>query len=351
MIDSKSAVIATEFRYGSTGAGLAHGMRRQGWAVREVDSRCYFPAGGSFAARIGGRLLRGVNTDAYNADILADVDRYEATVFLTVKGLDLYPQTLEALRARGVSTVNVYPDVHFQHAGLDETALSLFDLFVTTKSFQIAGLNKLLGADRVRFLHHGYVDGVQQPHFESLAESDFVADVTYVGNHTAYKEEWLSAVAREMPGIRLSIVGWRWDSAADPELRKRAIGYALDGDAYSCLLQRSRINVAFHAGPTGPDGWEDMVSTRTFEIPACKGFMLHIDNPEVRSLYEPEREIGVFADKTELTERISHYLAVPALRTAMIERAYARTVPAYGYDARAATICGWVDALRSARRR
>ena len=32
--------------------------------------------------------------------------------------------------------------------------------------------------------------------------------------------------------------------------------------------------------------WKDLVSTRTFEIPACKGFMLHVDNSEVREFFE-----------------------------------------------------------------
>ena len=66
--------------------------------------------------------------------------------------------------------------------------------------------------------------------------------------------------------------------------------------------------------------------------------MLHIDNAEVRSLFTPGEEIDVFATPDDLCEKIRYYLARPDERRAMIERAYARCVPAYSYDARAKAI-------------
>src|SRR5262249_17411330 len=101
------------------------------------------------------------------------------------------------------------------------------------------------------------------------------------------------------------------------------------------FLQTARINLAFHFGPSGSNGWQDLVSTRTFEIPACKGFMLHIDNKEVRDLFEPGKEIDVFETATELCEKITHYLGNNKLCREMVERSYVRAVPAYSYDARA----------------
>ncbi len=77
-----------------------------------------------------------------------------------------------------------------------------------------------------------------------------------------------------------------------------------------------------HGGPWRPCGaesWEDLVSTRTFDIPTCKGFMLHIDNPEVRELFEPGREIDLFASEDALIAKIEHYLARAMLRGEMIE--------------------------------
>jgi spore maturation protein CgeB len=132
-------------------------------------------------------------------------------------------------------------------------------------------------------------------------------------------------------------------------LKRCALGHVLTGDFYAHALQHSRINVAIHGGPAGLFGWQDLVSTRTFEIPACKGFMLHIDNAEVRCLFKPGGEIDVFANEDELIEKIDYYLARATLRCAMIERAYRRCVPAYGYDARAEVISRRVMALLESR--
>lgn len=50
----------------------------------------------------------------------------------------------------------------------------------------------------------------------------------------------------------------------------------MQGDIYSRLLERSRINIAVHFGPRESGGWQDAVSIHTLEIPACKSFMLHV---------------------------------------------------------------------------
>jgi spore maturation protein CgeB len=66
--------------------------------------------------------------------------------------------------------------------------------------------------------------------------------------------------------------------------------------------------------------------------------MLHVDNDEVRTLYEPGREIDVFAGEEQLIERIGHYLANETERAAIAEAGHARCVPAYSLEARAGEI-------------
>jgi len=38
MVTGRRAVIATEFWHGSTGAALAHGLRKCDWQVHEIDA-------------------------------------------------------------------------------------------------------------------------------------------------------------------------------------------------------------------------------------------------------------------------------------------------------------------------
>jgi hypothetical protein len=349
MVTGRRAIIAAEFWHGSTGAALAHGLRKCDWQVHEIDARLFFLEPHSTLTKVVSRLAHWPGIRAYNAAVLAAVDRARPQVFLTVKGAWLQADTLRRLAERGVLCFNYYPDFHFEHQGLDRATLRLFDLVLTTKSFQVEYLQRLIGADRVAMLHHGYSDLIHLPRSSALQERDYFADVTYVGNYSAYKEKWLTAIARRLRQARLCIIGSRWDFAHDDLLKRCTLGHVLTGDFHARAIQHSRINVAIHGGPTGPCGWQDLVSTRTFEIPACKGFMLHIDNAEVRCLFKPGREIGVFASEDELIEKIEHYLARAMLRCEMIERAYQRCVPAYGYDARAEVISRRMTALLESR--
>ena len=66
--------------------------------------------------------------------------------------------------------------------------------------------------------------------------------------------------------------------------------------------------------------------------------MLHIDNPEIRTLYEPGREMDVFADPEQLRAKVDHYLSNEAERQTMTEAGHARAVPAYSLHARAAEL-------------
>ncbi len=342
MLTGKRMVFASEFHPGGTAQGLAHGFHELGWAVHEVEFRQFFPRLPSRAARLLIKPLQPQFRASYNEGILAAARMVEPQVFVTVKGSMITRETLEELRRMRVGTVMYYPDYNFAFADVDQASFEDYDLFVTSKSFQVDYLKRRLGADRVAFVHHGYCDLTHRPAHDPIAP---VTDVLYVGNYSPEKERWLSALKRLVPEIDLRIVGFRWEVAKDAALRPHVHGHGLVGDNYARAIQLARINIALHGDRKEPEGWQDLVSTRTFEIPACKGFMLHIDNTEIRTLFEPDTEIGVFATPEELAQSVRRYLAEPELRRAMTERAFARAVPAYGYAARA----GSLDALIAKR--
>lgn len=339
-------VLASEFWFGASAEGLAHGLRKLGWDVCPIDTFDHFLQSRFLSLRLLSRVGRRFSIASYNAAILDAVDEIKPKVFLTVKGNYITSATLEALSRKGIVTINYYTDFHFDHPGVDQHTFPLFSHFFTTKSFQLPFLQERLGPERVTFLHHGYSSLVHRPRVDRIDEDDYVADILYAGNHSAYKARWLEAIAVASPGVKLLIVGGRWKEATkETVLAPFVLGHALHGDAFSRIIQQARINVAFHLGPLSPKGWQDLVSTRTFEIPACKGFMLHIDNSEVRALYEPGEEIDVFSTEKQLCEKIGHYLSRPQLRQDMIERAFSRCVPAYSYDARAAEMMEHIKPL------
>jgi spore maturation protein CgeB len=156
-----------------------------------------------------------------------------------------------------------------------------------------------------------------------------------VGNHSPHKETELRSIANSCPDLKFAIIGGLgWAAAGTGALANAVIGGPLIGATMARAVQNACIALAIHHGEAvNGGGWADAVSTRTFEIAASGTFMLHVDNPEVRSLFEVGTEIDTFADPAEAAKKITHWLKDAELREQMAERAFARAVPAYGYHA------------------
>ncbi|MEO9131637.1 MAG: glycosyltransferase [Sphingomonas sp.] len=332
------AVVVSDFWFGATARDLADGLRLCGWDVAEVDLFDYVLISDLPAIKLAGRFLNKFSAGAYGRAILRAASNIDADLMLTVKGSYLRADTLRTLAKRGVFRANLYPDFHFDHPEFDEALFHDYDFVATTKSFQVEHLANLIGPERVAYVPHGY-SGLIHHDRPFLDEDQLRWDIGYAGNASAHKRDWLLAVARAFPDRSMRIVGGGWTALAKgTELEPFVLGHALTGDFFARFIQECRINLAVHFGEHKQGGWQDLTSTRTFEIPAYRGFMLHVDNPEVRTLFDVGSEIDVFDSQQQLIERISFYLDRPELRRAMIKRAHARCVPAYSVQTRAAEL-------------
>lgn len=334
------AVFASEFWPGASARGLVPGFRDRGWLVDEVDVSHYLKPRPSLAGRIEGRLRRRQSLAAFQQAIIDSVDRHDARVFITVKGVGVEASTLRKLRKRGVFLLNYYPDNQFNDTPIE--LLANYDLVVTTKSFQVAELSGTLSAERVGFLHHGYSPEHHRPIATSEKQRD--VDILYIGNASQAKAEFLIALAAALPEARMRVIGDRWLTfARGTALEPAIVGQVLHGDYYAGEIARAKIVLAVHMGVDRRTGFEDLVSTRTFEIPACGGFMLHVDNPEVRSLFAVPGEVDTFATAAELVDKVHYWLAHPEERQAVAARGHARAVPAYSYVKRANELARMVE--------
>lgn len=332
-----SMLMAGIFDSYSTGAGLAAGFRALGWDVAEVSILDSLIMSDLPALRVMGKAARVFATAGYNRAILAACDKVRPQVMLTVKGSYITAATLHELERRGIRTVNFYPDRDFAHVGSRDDALDAYGLVVTTKSYQLDYLRDRLGKDRAAFVHHGYVQGLHRRRTPAGETPQFLWDVSYIGNADGAKLDWLAALARARPELDMIVIGNRWRALArGTPIERFVFGGELLGDHFARVAEHSRINLAVHYGSHEATGWRDLVSTRTFEIPACGGFMLHVDNEELRSLYAPGEECGAFSTQDDMVDQVTAYLDDDTRRVAIADRGHARTVPAYSLATRAA---------------
>jgi spore maturation protein CgeB len=118
-------------------------------------------------------------------------------------------------------------------------------------------------------------------------------------------------------------------------------GEPLVGDSYTKAICGAKINLALLSGRVQGSSRGDETTTRTYEIPACSGFMLHESSPELLELYKEGEEVACFSSPQELAEKIDYYLAHPEERSAIAGAGHRRCVPAYSYDNRMAEILRW----------
>ncbi|HEX7851710.1 MAG TPA: hypothetical protein VF485_18405, partial [Sphingomonas sp.] len=275
-------MMASEFTHGSTARGLVGGFRALGWDVAEVDVLNFVVRGRGLMSRAAARLLWNNSIAEYNAEILRVAELNKVELFLTIKGVNIARSTVERLRANGTRVVVFYPDVLFDHVGVDEAVLAATDLIVTTKSYHAPYLDQLVGPARHAFVHHGYCPSAHSRRHAPDA-IPYRWDIGFIGNASPHKAAHLAAVARAFPDRRFIVVGNGWTSLARATpLAPYVLGAPISGDYFARAIEETRINLAIHHGEVGSDGWQDLTSTRTFEIPAAGGFMLHVDNDEVR---------------------------------------------------------------------
>lgn len=322
------------FWQGASEAGIVKGLQDAGALVQTFDTRHIsgMPTSG-LLGKLAHKAHARFATQQLPDMIMREARAVRPDVIMMIKRSELPAAQLAELRKQGTKIAMFYPDYHFDYATVDLASFDQLDFIFTTKSFQVEWLRNRFPNAMVELVHHGFSLNSHLPRYVSVAEEQYQHGVTYAGAYSQYKEDYLAQIIGHLGETELVITGRGFEKSA-PAVASRFDGVLRRNVLFSQFLQLSRINLAFHSGPH-TNGWQDLVSTRTFEIPATRGFMLHIDNDEVRSLYDVGSEIDVFKDPEECADKCRFYLERPDLRQKMIEKAYQRTLAQHSYSHRA----------------
>jgi spore maturation protein CgeB len=324
--------------FGSCARAVAYALRRAGCNVLDIDYQCFIPQVSSNLDRAVRRVFRKSLMHAYNDEVLRRAESFRPDILLAFKGQFVEPRTLRVLRERGVHCYNYYPDRMILAKGLPEgECIAEYDCIFDTKRAWDGNADEPLKCRERHFVPHGYDPEVHRP--RPLDERDirqYECDISVVAWCSPRKYNLLKEVIRLRPSLKFNIWGENWGGRGIPG--KYVQGHGLFGEQYSRAIQATRINLAF-LGVT--DAIRDETTTRTFEIPACGGFMLHERTEEVLQLYKEGVEMACYGSPEELVEKVDYYLAHPAERGAIAQAGYRRCVPAYSYDNRIAEILRW----------
>ncbi|SRR6266567_5713369 len=323
--------------YGSCARACCYALRRLGCDVTDIDLQTIIPQWRRPSNRAIGRLLQPRFVREYNQLILERASWIRPDILLAFKGSFVESRTLEILRQSKIALYNYYPDTSpSAHDRMLIESIHGYDcVFYTKKFWSVTPPEAFAGRPSV-FLAHGYDPDVHKMlSLDPRDITDYGHDVTVIGSHTLYKERLLSELVSRCPNVDLHIYGSRWvESSRSPELSGHIRGFPLVGSQYAKALRSARISLAIMSGKVAGVSQGDETTTRTFEIPACGGFMLHERTPELLDLYEEGNEVAAFGSVEELASKIEYYLAHSEERDVIARAGHVRCVPAYSYDQR-----------------
>jgi len=325
----------------STAAHRCRAIERLGHRVVAFDSDPYQSSGTALARSIRNRVLIGHLVRDYNRDLLAKAAAVKPDLIWFDKAAYLYPETLRALRARGIYTVHFNIDNPFGPRRDPGRRLLLatvpdFDLHLVQRDVNLEDYRRA-GARDVRLMRTAYEPTVHFPPQAGWSDTDRRYDAVYIGSPYDNRAEFLAALATR-PGVSFAIWGDHWRGRLPAAQAALWRGPAIYNDAYRETMWRARICLAFvtHAN-------HDDVAHKSFEIAASGAFLLAEDTPGHRAHFAADREAVFFRDVDECAAMIQRYLPDEVARAAIAAAGRRRAeTSGYSNDARIAPVLDYV---------
>lgn len=335
-------VVVGESWHGSNCTGLARGFRGCGHAVDLIGLETFFPTvDRSLFARGMRRAFSPFYRDQFNRRLLSSVRSRRPDLVVVYKGTAVQPATLAEIRKSGVWLCFVMPDLTWQHHWLlDSRIFGYFDHIFTTKESGVKDFKRQLKVRSVSLLPHGYDPTVHRP--LTLDSHGHIGNsrrpISFIGAWSRGKEDTLAQLAAAVGPDQLNIWGDGWGRVSARVLQPSIRGEPVFGDFYAAAITSTRINLGLllESVPGGVSG--DQVTSRTFHIPACGGFLLHKRTAELANYYQEGREIACFDSCEELVEKVCYYLDHEVERVQIARAGHSRCVRDHSLKNRAKAI-------------
>lgn len=335
----KILCIGEEWR-GSNASGLFYAFSRIGCITNVVNELKYVSVyGEAVSAKVVNRLIRPFQISDFNNELKSITNAFLPDIVFVYKGAYIFPDTVSFWKKRNLPVVNFFPDVSFlAHGKYIPACIPLYDHLFTTKTFAANDLYSNFGYDKqkVSFIPHGFDPLIHRK--LALTKSDLNCDVSFIGNYSIHKNNYLTHLVNCFPTIDLRIWGNTWRNKENPKLVKAIQNLSIIGDLYALALNVSLINLGLLSEKVIGASSGDQITSRTFHIPGAGGFLLHQRTQEVSKYFDEGTEMVCFDSPEEMAEMTNYYLNHESERIKIQEAGYRRARGAYSLDVRAEEI-------------
>lgn len=327
-------------------------FKASGCEVRAFNTLPFtFGLSRSLISRLAARLTYSARILLLNQAIIKAIRRRmePPDMALIVKGILFFPETLQTIkRLTGAVLCDWHNDDYFSPSVSSEYALAcipIYDYIFTSEKFNIPEL-KARGAKRVEYLSFGYDPELHRPGELSAGEySRYCSDVVFIGSWRQVRAEILEALVDNGFKYKLVIWGTGWEKLkSSSPLRPYARFDVVYGENMPKAIWGSKICLAF---VTRFDTGGTIHTMRTFEIPACGGFMLaERASGEYHEFFKEGTEMACFDGAQELKEKIEYYVNNEEQRIRIAKAGHRRLLEnKYSYQDRVSEIIRACDSF------
>lgn len=280
---------------------------------------------------------RGLPPDKKAPHLIETAKSLRPLLTIVTRGERLKADTVREIRKlSSLGCVNIYTDAPFAIPG--RSAAQLFDSLseytaVFPFSKALIPVFFQLGAKAVHWLPFAYSADVH------LATRNIrfgqAEPLIYVGSWGTLVERWLEPLASM--GLRIYGNGWHHLASRSP-LRKCLVPGKGVGRAMRDVIRGALITVNFVRAEHGCAH-----SMKTFEIPACGGFMVTNRTDEQEFFFRDKEHCLYFDRPADLLNTVSYFLNAHESREEIARQGHERVLP-HNYEARAQSI---LEFLRS----
>jgi spore maturation protein CgeB len=317
-------------------------MERLGHEVRVVSTNLSgdtYEDRPSVIQRIRYRLRLPVDRASANEALIREAGSSKSDMIWLERAVEIRPAILRAVKSLNpdVKLVWYAEDDMMNPVHLSryvEQSLPLFDLWVTTKSFNAKPEEMpARGLRRALFVNNSIDPEIHRPQsVDDEMRVEFGADIGFIGTYEKERAESIRQLC--LAGLAVRVWGNGWDKMTSRPDNLRVEGRPIYDLEYAKAVSATKINLCFLRKDN-----RDLQTCRSIEIPAIGGFMLHERNGEIMDLLAEGTEAAYFGNDDELIEACRYWLANDGAREKIARNGHDNIVRnGYRHDDRIAYI-------------
>lgn len=269
-----------------------------------------------------------------NQYLLELANEFKPDILVIFKGMDVYPETLQILKDKGIKLVNYNPDHPFIYVSRGSgnqnvfDSIMLYDLHITYSSNIAASFKEKFPHKKIEVIPFGF--NLSDEEYYQFAGDEEVLRACFVGHADQDRAKIIKVILDQ--NLETDVYGPGWSRYFSTSLPRLRIFPALNGLEYYKTLHKYRVQLNLFRGHN-----ENSHNMRSFEVPAAGGIMLAPDTRDHRRFFASESEVFLYNSLKDIPGMIDKILQLPESAASTIrEHARKRSVlSGYDYKSRA----------------